>query len=251
MNQPVKLERSMKRKHGSGGFGIEILWPGLARRDQGDSGIGAIGRIDHARVLPGTVVSMHPHKDDEILTYLRSGRVLHLDTEGHSEPVFNTRLMLMSAGHTFQHEEQVQVDGGVLEGLQIFVRPSESDLDPIVQFHDLASPYSENAWRLIAGPSDAPLTFRAPAWVHDNRISAGQVTGLPPAPAGEISRLIYVFLGQVSVGDVTLKTGESLLIDGSEREIVAQQQSDLVLFTTDRAAPTFKGGMFSGNALAA
>ncbi|WP_168879835.1 pirin family protein [Rhizobium sp. P28RR-XV] len=249
MSQPVKLDRSMKRRHGSGGFGIEILWPGLVDRENGDSGIGAIGRIDHAQVLPGTVVSMHPHKDDEILTYLRGGRVLHLDTVGRSEQLSNTRLMLMNAGHTFQHEEQVQVDGGALQGLQIFVRPREADLEPMVQFHDFAIAYSENDWRLIAGPENAPLIFRAEAWIHDMRLDPGMAAELPSAPEGDIQRLIYVFSGKASVGDIGLSTGESLLVAADELTIVADQQTDLVLFTTNRAAPTFKAGMFSGNVL--
>jgi len=33
------------------------------------------GRIDHARITPGTLIPMHPHQNDEILTYLRNGKV--------------------------------------------------------------------------------------------------------------------------------------------------------------------------------
>lgn len=76
----LKIENSSKHQHGSGGFGIDILWPGMVQNSD-DSGIGAIGRIDQANVKAGTVISMHPHKDDEILTYMRQGRMLHLDTE--------------------------------------------------------------------------------------------------------------------------------------------------------------------------
>src|SRR5690606_16791955 len=81
---PLKVGRDAKRRHGQGGFSIEILHPGLVRRD-GDSGIGTIGRIDDASVAPGTLVPMHPHRDDEIITYLRSGRVMHKDTVGEAE----------------------------------------------------------------------------------------------------------------------------------------------------------------------
>lgn len=250
MDGLVKLGRSTKQKHGAGGFGIEILYPGL-QQNAGDSGVGAIGRIDHARVTPGTIVAMHPHKDDEILTYLRSGRVHHLDSVGHTEEISNTRLMLMNAGHTFQHEERVLGDGGVLQGLQIFVRPRERNLEPLVQFHDLGVPISENEWRLVAGPSaDAPLTFRAEAWVHDNRLGQGRTTVLPAPPAKSVSRLLYVFAGRIAVAGMTLADGESLLLDGADCHVVAENESDLVLFTTDPSAPVFTGGMFSGNILA-
>ena len=63
----IKLDRSMKRGNRAGAFGIEILFPGMTL-GQGDSGIGAIGRIDHARIGPGGFIAMHPHRDDEILT---------------------------------------------------------------------------------------------------------------------------------------------------------------------------------------
>jgi hypothetical protein len=251
MIQVVKLDRSMKRRHGSGGFGIEILYPG-GSLNQGDSGIGAIGRIDHARVVPGTVISMHPHKDDEILTYLRSGRVRHLDTVGNSEEISNKRLMLMNAGHTFQHEEWVLDGGGVLEGLQIFIRPRERDLEPLVQFHEFEGAFSEDEWRLLASPAEgAPLTFRAEAWVHDIRLQAGRETSLPLAPVEGATRLLYVFAGRITVSDVTLKTGESILLNDDDYAAVAVETTDLVLFTTDPAAAVFAGGMFSGNVLAA
>lgn len=248
MTDFIKIDRTRKRGHQTGGFGIEILWPGLVQT-KGDSGMGAIGRIDHAKVSPGTVVPMHPHKDDEILTYLRSGRVRHLDTVGHAEEISDTRMMLMGAGHTFQHEEQVLHEGGVLEGLQIFLRPRSPDLEPRVQFHDFESPFSNNHWRLIVAPEGAPLTVRSEVWIHDVRLQPGITLALPDAPATDLSRLVYVFTGQVEIAGLTLEAGESLLVSSENLCLQAVGQSDIVLFTTDTAAPVFRGGMFSGNVL--
>lgn len=52
MKSILKVNRHDKISHGSGGFGIEILWPGSVQKNT-DSGIGAIGRIDHANIEPG------------------------------------------------------------------------------------------------------------------------------------------------------------------------------------------------------
>lgn len=251
MKTPMKLKRSMKRKHRQGGFAIEILFPGLPTM-QNDSGIGAIGRIDHARIVPGAVIAMHPHKDDEILTYLRSGRLIHRDTIGDSQEISNTRLMLMNAGHSFQHEEESLPEGGLLEGLQIFIRPRQADLEPQVQFHDFGAASSDNTWRLIAGPADAPLILRAQAWVYDTRLAAGNRLELLLVRAKTLARLLYVFRGRVGIDGTTLEEGESLLIErDASAEVFAHEASDLVLFATDLDAPVFKGGMFSGNVLAA
>ncbi len=248
MKNFIKIDRTRKRGHQAGGFGIDILWPGLLL-NKGDSGIGGIGRIDHAAVSPGTVIPMHPHKDDEILTYLRSGLVRHMDTEGNSEEISPTRLMLMGAGHTFQHEEQVLNQGGKLEGLQIFIRPTAPDLKPCVQFHDFDTAFSLNQWRNVAGPENAPLIIRSSVWIQDVRLELNTSLPLPVLPAENISRLIYVFAGQVKVENIILHSGESLLVSAEQLTLIASAQSDVVLFTTDNAASVFRGGMFSGNIL--
>jgi redox-sensitive bicupin YhaK (pirin superfamily) len=235
----------VKRQHSAGGFGIEMLHPGLALQG-GDSGLGALGRIDHARVTEGTVVRMHPHRDDEILTYLRRGRVRHEDTVGNVEEISPRRFMMMSAGHSFQHQETVLE--GPLEGLQIFLRPHSANLEPQVQFHGFGEARSHDAWRLIAGPRDAPLEVRAEAWVHDLFLTEGHDVAVPQLPDGmDGARLLYLFEGQIRLDDVTLDAGESLILDPGRATVTAIQDSDLVLFTTDLAAPVFRGGMFSGN----
>lgn len=117
-----------------------------------------------------------PAPRHEILTYLRSGRVLHRDTVGDAEEISAARLMLMNAGAEFQHEELVQPDGEVLRGLQIFLRPSEGGLAPKVQFHDFGDPVSHGAWRRVIGPEEtAPLVVRSRSRIDDGRFSPGPV----------------------------------------------------------------------------
>src|SRR5699024_2897063 len=78
-----KMDASVKTGKQRGGFGIEILYPGAAFSNPTDSGLAGIGRIDQARVNPGTLIPMHPHRNDEILTYIRTGRVKHTDSGGN------------------------------------------------------------------------------------------------------------------------------------------------------------------------
>ena len=244
----VKFDRSSKRRHGSGGFQIEILFPGLAAGSSTDSGIGTIGRIDHARVQPGTLISMHPHRDDEILTYLRSGRVRHSDTVGRAEEISPARLMLMNAGAEFQHEELVDEAGGTLHALQIFFRPGMGGLSPKVQFVDLDAPDSENAWRWLAGPEDrAPLQVRSHSWLEDGKFYKDTGLGLPPSRRPGLTRLLYVFDGAIRMGDLMIESGESVLLTADDRRLDVETTSTLVLFSTDENEPCFRGGMFSGN----
>lgn len=138
----IRLPGSANQRVGSGGFRAVILRPGLVLGPT-DSGLGTLGRIDRATAAPGTLIAMHAHRDDEILTYLRSGVVEHVDTLGRTERITPSRLMLMNAGREFQHEERVASDGGPLEALQVFLRPSVAGLEPRVQVHDFGTAVSD------------------------------------------------------------------------------------------------------------
>jgi redox-sensitive bicupin YhaK (pirin superfamily) len=245
----TKLDNTIKYGKQHGGFGIQILYPGLIRPQLNDSGFSSIGRIDHAMINPGTLIPMHPHKDDEILTYLRSGAVKHRDSEGHTGTISSHNLMVMNAGANFYHEERVLADSGVLTGLQIFIRPETAGLPPQVQFYDLPEIYSGNKWRKIAGKgNDYPLQIRSNTWIMDLRLEKGAEIMLPDAPSGNCAYLFYVFDGKMNVdGITTLATGESALIESESPLFRAVETSDIVLFITQTDAGHFDGGMYSGN----
>jgi redox-sensitive bicupin YhaK (pirin superfamily) len=245
----TKIDNTIKYGKQHGGFGIQILYPGLIRPQSKDSGFSTIGRVDHARITPGTLIPMHPHKDDEILTYLRSGNVKHVDSEGHTDIISNQRLMLMNAGSKFSHQEKVLEQGGILEGLQIFIRPELAGLAPMVQFADLPTTYGNNRWRKIAGNGkDYPLQFRSDTWLMDLRLEKGQDIALPMAPAESCAFLFYVFNGKINVNDtMNLAIGESVLIENESPIFRAFETTDIVLFITQTNSTRFDGGMYSGN----
>ncbi|MFS2041748.1 MULTISPECIES: pirin family protein [Rhizobium/Agrobacterium group] len=241
----TKIPAGLMRGNIGQGFGVEIMYPGLSLTTD-DSGIGPIGRIDRAQVQPGHLIGMHPHKDDEILTYMRGGEMLHRDTVGNEEKLDKTRFMMMNAGHHFQHEELMLGETPV-RALQIFLRPNAPDLEPMVQFHDFVDENSENDWRLIAGARRAPLTVRSDVSVFDARLTAKTELRLPTAADSEMAYLVYVFDGEIDLGNVTLSTGESAFTRSFDHHPRAVADSDVVLFAFAPDGKVFRGGMFSGN----
>lgn len=240
-----KIENHQKTKYAKGGFRIEVLFPGKVLENN-DTGIGTIGRVDHANLSSETLVPMHPHSDDEILTYLRSGKMKHKDSEGIVEVVSNKKLMMMNAGEIFHHEELCLEDE---EGLQIFIRPEEKGLNPNVQFYDLPSIYSINTWRLIAGEGkEAPLHIRSKTSIYDMRLEAGKDAVSPEIQEKDSTLLFYVFDGEVLINENTvLSKGESLIVKDEKIKCKATQTSDIVLFVTDENSTYFENGMYSGN----
>jgi redox-sensitive bicupin YhaK (pirin superfamily) len=120
--------------------------------ENGDSGFYNLGRFDDAHLKPGAFIGMHPHKNDEILTLMRSGTMLHKDSTGKVVPVTPQNIMMMNAGRGIHHEESIPADKykDDVRLLQIFIRPENENTPPQVQFAN-AGELVPNQWRLVAG----------------------------------------------------------------------------------------------------
>jgi redox-sensitive bicupin YhaK (pirin superfamily) len=230
-----------------GGGPIRVLYPGLVT-EQMDTGIGSIGRVDHAFFKGNHVVSMHPHVNDEILSYFRSGKTEHRDSEGNIKFIGKNRLMLMKAGKLFYHEERMFDEGEAMEGLQIFIRPGKKDLKPEVLFYDLEEMHSLNKWRVLASPKEASIfQFSSQTWIYDMKLVNSNTT-LPAFAQSNLTCLLYVFNGSITVNeDISVAKRESLLIKNESITISSDNEAELVLFITDENAEYFSEGMYSGN----
>lgn len=228
---------------------IKMLYPGLTI-SKTDSGIGSIGRIDHPEFYGNTIIKMHPHINDEILSYFRTGKAEHTDSEGFEKTIGNKTLMLMKAGKSFFHEEKIIGTPEPLEGLQIFIRPGQADLDPEVIFMDLDELHSENQWRLLASPDPATVfQFSSQTWLYDMKLPANSRSNLPDLPKAGLTSLLYVFNGEVVInGSIGLQKKDVIVIKDDPVSIETMNaDAELVLFVTDERSPVFKDGMYSGN----
>lgn len=236
------IRASEKHIHGNQTFHVEILYPG-ANLGKNDTGFLTIGRIDHALFKPPGLVPMHRHQDDEIFSYIRSGKMIHLDSTGKKEHLNNSYMMLMNAGSGISHEESAEED---VEMLQIFMRPSENGLPPQVQFHHFENIFSENTWRLIAGNrADSLLKLRVETNIFDIRLQKNNVVKIPDLNE-EVINFIYCFNGDIRIGNETIAKGDSVILE-ENLPIEAVTESDLVLFQIRKEAKYSDTGMFSGN----
>lgn len=240
-----KIDKSNFIGHGP----IKVLYPGKVISNK-DTGIGSIGRIDHPEFHGNTIIRMHPHINDEILSYFRTGKAEHSDSEGYTRMIGGNTLMLMKAGKSFYHEEKIMGEGEPLEGLQIFIRPGKKDLKPQVDFLELDNVHSENKWRLLASPSsETTFQFSSQTWLYDTKLFKNSGIALPKLPGENLTSLLYVFQGKINVnGQINLEKKEGLIIKGEDITIDTEDENaELVLFVTDEGGEIFDGGMYSGN----
>jgi quercetin 2,3-dioxygenase len=239
-----KLEAGDHAQPFRGPFTITRVHPGDILGDKtADTAFGPLAVIDHAFMKNGLTVKMHEHVNDEILSYLSKGVTHHKDSAGFEAPIARGKLMMMNAGESFWHEEKVKED--VVEMLQIFVRPSETNLPPKIQFHD--KPTNNPNWYVMVGPegSEAPLYVRQNVYILDAHPKAGDELKIPTYDG--FVPYLYVMNGKITIQNLTVEKQEAVTdLVNPLPPLVANEETTIVLFFVDLDATMSMDGTISG-----
>ena len=172
----------------------------------------------------------HPHRDMEIITYVRKGAISHRDSLGNEGRTEAGDVQVMSAGSGIQHSEfNLEDEESTL--FQIWIIPDQRGGEP--SWGTQPFPKDDRTGRFvtlasgIAGDDDA-LPIRADARVVGATIRAGQTATYESAA----DRHLYLVpaTGKVRIGDVEANARDGVAITGLDRiEITALEDSELVL----------------------
>ena len=181
-------------------------------------------------IQPHTGFPPHPHRDMEIITYVRKGAITHEDSLGNKGRTEAGDVQVMSAGTGIRHSEYNREDE-VTQIFQIWIIPtSEGDApqwgakpfpkgDRAGQFVTLASGYEEDA--------DA-LPIRTDARVVGATIPAGETVEYPLGA----NRKAYLVpaTGAVKIDGQTVNARDGAAIsDLDVLRITAREDSEIVL----------------------
>jgi len=225
-----------------GKFRTRFNFPGRNRPDHDDHGYGPLSTVVESFMDPDTLIPMHQHRNEEIISWVPEGVMRHDDGDGNKLVTDAEHLMVMGAGSGFWHEEKTKRDDPPLRMLQIFVRPRELDLEPGIQHEPIPDPRA-GEWRHLFGPegADAPLSVRNEVHFYDAHLDAGDTVSLP-AEAGW-DTYFYVFDGTVTAEDTTFEATESgLHVGDGDVALTATDASLVVAFRIDPDAPVTRQG---------
>lgn len=236
-------------RQGTGLFRIHLNFPGFSLPDFKDHGHGPLAAVIESFLDPGTMVPMHAHSNEEIISWVPAGIMRHKDLTVGELRVDSGHLMVMNAGRGFWHEEQTNKTDPALRMLQIFVRPHSLNLEPKVQFGamEVAEP---NRWRHLVGPqgSDAPFYVRNEVDIYDVRLDEGTSARIPSLPSRDA--YLYVFTGELEVAGKVVAETESVLATQIEKgealTVLAKKPSTAVLFLVNPRARITKAGTVGG-----
>ena len=225
-----------------GRFRTHFNFPGRAVPGHDDHGYGPLATVVESFMDPGTLIRMHQHRNEEIISWVPAGVMRHDDRAGNELVTDPDHLLVMNAGGGFWHAEETLADDPPLRMLQIFVRPHSLNLEPDIQHGPIPDPVPDE-WRRLFGPAggDTPFSVRNAVECYDCRLDADATVSLPSRP--DWHTYCYVFEGSVEIDGTPVGYTESAVVtDDGGVPVTATEDATVVAFSLDPDAPVTRQG---------
>jgi redox-sensitive bicupin YhaK (pirin superfamily) len=199
-------------------------------RDPARQGIGGLVVWNDDEVAPGQGFDPHPHRDMEIITYIREGAITHRDNLGNEGRTEAGDVQVMHAGTGIVHAEY-NLEPTPTRLFQIWIQPSARGAAPgwgMRQFPRSSDGVLTALADGRAAADGSALPLNADAAVFAGTLKSGQ-TVRQKLGAGRVGYLVPS-TGAVTVNGVAVATRDGATISGEDEvEITATADAELVL----------------------
>ena len=191
-------------------------------------GWGRIRVWNDDRVAAKSGFPTHPHRDMEIITYVRSGAITHKDSLGNQGRTGAGDVQVMSAGTGVTHSEfNLEDEDTTL--FQIWIETDKPNSPPGWGAKPFPKEVRDGQFLLLASgdASDGALTIQADAKILGATLRGGESLSYTADPQ---RHLYLVPSGAIRVNGVSAASGDGIAVTGEESlEIHADGDTELVL----------------------
>jgi len=170
----------------------------------------------------------HPHRDMEIVTYVRTGAITHQDSMGNKGRTAAGDVQVMSAGTGVVHAEY-NLEDEQTTLFQIWIETDRPAAAPSWGAMPFPKESRNGVFQLLASgdEGDGALTINADARILGATVKAGESITIDAEPD---RHLYLVPSGRVSVNGIVANARDGVAITGESKvEIKAEDDSELVL----------------------
>jgi redox-sensitive bicupin YhaK (pirin superfamily) len=172
----------------------------------------------------------HPHRDMEIITYVRSGAITHQDSMGNKGRTAAGDVQVMSAGSGVTHAE-FNLEDEATTLFQIWIESDQPGVQPSWGAMPFPREHRDGQFQLLASgdPSDGSLTIHADARLMGATLRAGETVELAVDP---VRHLYLVASAPVTVNGVAADARDGIAITGETGLSIAagaEHDAELVL----------------------
>ncbi|MFT7228140.1 MAG: redox-sensitive bicupin YhaK (pirin superfamily) [Methylophilaceae bacterium] len=134
---------------------------------------GVLRVINDDVIKVGAGFDTHPHKNMEIITYVKKGAITHRDSNGNVGRTVAGDVQVMSAGSGVFHSE-FNLESEDTSIFQIWIEPNQLEVKP--QWDSFEFPKqatTDSLTLLVSGNSDAPLSIHQDAYIYAGHLTDG------------------------------------------------------------------------------
>lgn len=196
--------------------------------DANRMGFGALRVVNDDTIAAGSGFDAHPHRDMEIITYVRAGAITHRDSLGNEGRTQAGDVQVMSAGTGVTHAEHNR-EAEATRLYQIWILPDRGGATPRWETRQFPTqPVTGSLHVLASGRPEHgdALRIHQDAAIFGGRLAKGASMVQP------IKHQAYVLAsaGSFRVGDATLTQGDGAEITGlAELCITALEDAELLV----------------------
>ena len=167
---------------------------------------GVLRVINDDVIKAGAGFDTHPHRNMEIITYVREGAITHRDSNGNVGRTVAGDVQVMSAGTGVFHSE-FNLQSEDTNIFQIWIEPNQLDVKPRWDSYEFPKePAEDSLMLLVSGDGDAPLSIHQDAFIYAGHLSEGTELNHP------IKHQAYVLVseGSLELEGLLLNKGDGL-----------------------------------------
>jgi redox-sensitive bicupin YhaK (pirin superfamily) len=182
--------------------------------DRARMGWGAIRVWNDDTIAAHTGFDPHPHRDMEIVTFLRASAITHEDSLGNKGVTTAGNVQVMSAGNGIVHSEYNREDVATTL-FQIWILPDTTGGEPYWDQREFPRGDRSGQWVILASgtpQADDALPIRADAKVLAATLAAGETVTYAADPARH--QYLVAPLGRISVNGVEAQPRDGVAITG-------------------------------------
>jgi hypothetical protein len=235
----ITLRRTAERHHDrSRKLETWITFDLQDRAEMLSGGLGNIEILKEFRLAPGTGVPRTSGHDAEILTYVFKGALTYENSLGSSGVVQAGEFQRVTAGRGLHHSQTNASRTDWVHFFQIWLRPSEADLDPGHDQKRFTTAQRRGGLCVVASPDArrGSLHIHQDALIYSALLDPGQHV-VRELSQGR-SAWLHLVQGEVTLGDIVLTTGDGAGIT-AERvvSLTASEESEILLVDLGEPMP--------------
>lgn len=200
-------------------------------QDPQHMGFRSLRVINQDVVAGGAGFPTHPHRDMEIFSYVISGELEHQDSMGNQRRLQPGQIQLMSAGTGVLHSEFNASELLPVHFLQVWIRPSQSGLEPSYSEWKPSAEQEQSAKVLMISGDGRDGSARIHQDVDVWRIRLEEGASHEVLVREGRGTWVQVVRGQITVADQSLSDGDAFSTElPGQLSIQAQKESEILVF---------------------